>query len=176
MIIAIGTNNPIKIAAAKKALEISGIAAEVIPNAVDSGVRSQPMTNEEGIKGAINRAKNSMSKVDADMGIGMEGNVDQNRYGMFLTGWVAVMDKAGNIGIGSSGSILLPKRIESRLMKGEELGNVIDEMENSHGIKTNQGTMGVLTKGSVKREDEFTTATLLALARFLSREYYENED
>jgi inosine/xanthosine triphosphatase len=155
---------------------MSNIDAEIIPVGVDSGVRPQPLSNEEGIRGAINRARNSMSKANADMGIGMEGTVDENANWMFLTGWVAVVDKDGNVGIGSSGSILLPEKIAARLRKGEELGNVIDEMENAHGIKTNQGTIGVLTKGTVKREDEFTTATLLALARFLSRDYYEGKN
>ncbi len=71
---------------------------------------------------------------------------------------------------------MLPEKIASRLRGGEELGNVIDEIENGQGIKFNQGTIGVLTKGAVKREDEFVTAILLALARFLSREYYDNGD
>lgn len=176
MIIAVGTSNRVKISAARKALEISKIKAEIVPVSVDSGVNPQPMSNAEGITGAINRAKNSMSKANADMGIGMEGTVDENPNGMFLTGWVAVVDNAGNIGIGSSGSIMLPEKIASRLREGEELGNVIDEIENGQGIKFNQGTIGVLTKGAVKREDEFVTAILLALARFLSREYYDNGD
>ena len=174
MIVAVGTTNRVKINAARKALEISKIEAEIVPISVDSGVKPQPMSNDEGITGAINRAKNSMSKANADMGIGMEGTVDENPNGMFLTGWVAVVDSTGNVGIGSSGSIMLPEKIASRLREGEELGNVIDEMENDQGIKAKQGTIGVLTNGTVKREDEFVTATLLALARFLSREYYEN--
>lgn len=176
MIIAVGTGNRVKIRAARKALKMSKIEAEIVPVGVDSGVSPQPKSNAEAITGAINRAKASMSKADADMGIGMEGTVYENGHGMFLTGWVAVVDNNGNIGIGSSGSIMLPEKIASRLRNGEELGNVIEEMENEQGIRANRGTIGVLTKGTVKREDEFVTATLLALARFLSHEYYDNGD
>lgn len=173
MLVSIGSGNGVKINAAKKALKMAGFDAEVVSVEVASGVKSQPMSNEEGITGAINRATNSMKKTGAELGIGMEGTVQESEYGMFLTGWTAVVDINGRLGLGSSGSILLPEKMAKRLREGEELGNVIDEIEGKHDIKRGSGTIGILSRGTVNREDEFTTAALLALARIVSSEYYE---
>lgn len=173
MKISVGSKNPVKIAAAKKALERLGIDAELVEAEVPSGVKPQPMSNAEGIEGAINRARASMERTGADIGIGMEGTVEENKYGMFLTGWAAAVDKSGRLGIGSSAGVLLPERIAKELREGKELGDVIDKVKNSKGIRTREGTIGVLTKGVIVREDEFYSALIMALARIINKEYYE---
>ncbi|KKS04790.1 MAG: putative non-canonical purine NTP phosphatase [Candidatus Curtissbacteria bacterium GW2011_GWA2_41_24] len=83
MKIAVGSTNPVKIEAAKRAfgkvwpkkkLEIVGIE-------VPSGVSQQPMTDKEAVKGARNRAKVAIKSARADFGVGLEGGLQKFWYG-----------------------------------------------------------------------------------------------
>jgi len=180
MKIAIGTLNKAKNNAVEEIVRGIWSDAEFYSIETDSGIRAQPLTDEEAIKGAINRAKQAMIKVrssysvDADYAVGLEGTVHSNRYGMFLHGWVAIIDKEHNIGLGQSGSIQLPKGIESRINSGEELGPIMQELmkDDKNTIRHNEGTNGILTNGLYTRVKEFKDATRCALAKFVSSEWY----
>jgi inosine/xanthosine triphosphatase len=176
MKIAIGTTSKIKIRAVKSVLPKVWKGVELVPVKVDSGVRPQPMSDEEGIKGAANRAKNALMEVKgAAYGIGLEGAVHQNSYGMFLGGWVVIIDRKGAVGIGSSGRALLPKYIARRLHAGNELGPIVQEMmgDSENRIRRTVGTISVLTDGLTDRTEEFKEATKLALAPFISKKLYK---
>ncbi|MGV8172064.1 MAG: DUF84 family protein [Candidatus Woesearchaeota archaeon] len=175
MRIAIGTENKAKIAAVENIIRTIWKDAEFSYHRTDSLVRDQPMNDEEAIKGSINRAKQAVNLGNADYGIGLEGTVNTNRYGMFLHGWVAIVDKEHNIGIGQSASILLPKNIEYRINKGEELGPIMQELmqDETNTIRHNEGTNGILTKGLYSRVKEFEDATRCALAKFVNKEWYK---
>jgi len=174
MIIAIGTLNNAKIRAVKEIILEVWKNAEFFPVETQSGVSKQPKTDEEGITGAINRAKQAMKMLDADYGIGLEGSVEENSFGMFLGGWVAIVDKNGKSGIGSSGKVLLPKQIREKIRQGKELGPIMQEMLNdkNNEIRQTTGTNGVLTNNLYNRIKEFRDATRCALAMFVSPEFY----
>jgi inosine/xanthosine triphosphatase len=170
--IAIGSMNPIKIAAVKSAVSHIWAGAEFIAVEADSGVDSQPQSDEETLRGALNRARAALDHAAADVGIGLEGGVMDTGDGMFLTGWAAVTDKEGGKGLGSGGALLLPELVAAQIRQGRELGPVMDKMMDQHNLKQNQGTVGVLTKGLVNRKEAFERAVLFALSRFISPEYY----
>lgn len=133
---------------------------------------------EEGIEGVINRAKNARTKYsDADYYVGMEGYVDTNKYGMFLAGVVAIMDKHGEIGVGISVKMQLPMFIQKKIQDGEELGPLVkDLMNDTNGnIRQFDGTNGILSKGLYNRVDEFKDATNCALTRFQSPEFFNKK-
>lgn len=75
MKVAVGSKNPVKIAAVREAF------TKVWPKkhfvfegvAVSSGVSNQPMSDEESFRGARNRAERAMKQIDADFGVGLEG-------------------------------------------------------------------------------------------------------
>jgi inosine/xanthosine triphosphatase len=174
MKIAIGTMNGAKNKAVREIIESVWPNAEFISVETNSGISAQPLNDEEAIKGAINRAKQALSQTEADYGIGLEGTVHTNRYGMFLHGWVAIIDKEHNIGLGQSASIQLPKTIEHRINSGEELGPIIQELmkDDKDTIRHNEGTNGILTNGLYTRVKEFEDATRCALAKFVNKEWY----
>lgn len=180
MKIAVGTLNDAKNNAVENIVKSIWKDAEFYRVETDSGIRKQPLNNEEAIRGAINRAKEAMIKVNSqynmtvDYSIGLEGTVDSNKYGMFLHGWVAIVDKSHNIGLGQSGSIQLPRNIESRIKTGEELGPIMQELmrDDSNRIRQNEGTNGILTDGLYTRVKEFEDATRCALARFVNPYWY----
>ena len=175
MKIAIGTLNKAKNAAVQNVVNSVWSDAEFISIETDSGISSQPLDDEETIKGAINRAKHALSKTDAEYGIGLEGGVHSTKHGMFLHGWVAIIDKNHNIGLGQSASIQLPKKIEERILNGEELGPIIQELmkDDKDTIRHNEGTNGILTNGLYTRVKEFEDATRCALAKFVSKDWYK---
>jgi len=176
MKIAIGTMNKAKNAAVQNIIKLVWNDADFYPIETDSGISSQPLSDEESIKGAINRAKQALIKTNADYGIGLEGGVRTiHNYGMFLHGWVAIIDKNGTIGLGQSASIELPKHIEERINNGEELGPIIQELmkDDKDTIRHNEGTNGILTNGLYTRVKEFEDATRCALARFVNPEWYK---
>lgn len=173
MRVSVGSKNPVKLASVKNVVKKIWPDAEVVDAEVSSLVRDQPMSNEESIEGALNRANSSLKKTGADIGIGLEGGVYDTKYGMFLSGWVVAADRNGTIGIGGGGGLLLPEKIASELRCGKELGPVMDEFTGEHNIKHKQGTVGVLTNNLIPRTDAFEKSVIFALARFINPEYYD---
>ena len=168
------TENKGKIKAVEEVFKIFSSDFEIISKKAESNVRDQPLSEIEGIKGSINRVENLKDKYpDADYLVGLEGFVDSNEYGMFLGGVVAVMNNKGAVGIGTSAKMQLPKIIEERINKGEELGDIITDLMNDteKEIPQNEGTNGILSKGMYTRVDEFKDATKCALARFQSLDF-----
>jgi len=169
----VGSKNPIKVAAVENAIKMIWHDATIVAVDVDSGISNQPMSNEEAIEGAINRAKLSLQQTNTDIGIGLEGCVHDTKYGMIVSGWVAAVDKNGKIGIGGGGGLLLPEKIASELRNGNELGPVMDKFIGSHNTKQKQGTVGILTNNLVSRSKSFEKSVIYALAKFINPEYYE---
>lgn len=176
MKIIISTENKAKIQAVEEVLDQIWNDLEITSEKFPSDVSDQPLSEAEGIKGAINRAQNAQLKYsDADYCVGMEGYVDSNEYGMFLAGAVAIINKSGAIGVGISAKMQLPDFIKEKIEAGEELGLIIKNLMNDTDghIRHYDGTNGILSKGLYNRVDEFKDATKCALTRFQSPEFYK---
>ncbi|MBT5338444.1 DUF84 family protein, partial [Candidatus Falkowbacteria bacterium] len=148
---------------------------EITNEKFSSDVSEQPLSEEEGIKGALNRATHAKYKYPtADYCIGMEGYVNTNNYGMFLAGAVVIINNEGKAGIGLSAKMILPAFIQEKINEGQELGPLIKSLLNdTEGkIRHYDGTNGILSKGLYNRVDEFKDATKCALACFQSPEFY----
>lgn len=174
MLVVIGTKNQAKCNAVKQALERVWPDAEVVTAETGSGVSKMPTSNEETITGSMNRAAAALKAVPgADLGIGPEGGVFTNEYGMFLLGWVVVMGRDGRRGTGASGAVAVPAAIRKRIEAGEELGPIMQELmsDEANLLRQAGGANGVLTGGLYDRVKEFTDATLCALAPWRSDLY-----
>jgi len=171
MKIAVGSKNPIKLGAVQSMFEKVWKDSECVPCSVSSKVSDQPHGDDEARKGALNRARVAREQENADFGVGLEGYVVDSPHGMFLCGWVAVMNKEGKQGFGSAGHILLPERIASRVRRGEEVGPVMDDVVEGHNTKQKEGTVGILTNGHIMRQQSFERAVIFALAPFMNGLY-----
>lgn len=147
-------------------------ASEVCAMAVESGVAAQPRSDDEAITGAMNRAQQALTLQYADLGVGLEGNVAINDHGCFNTGWAAVVDRHGRVGIGGSGRFLLPESIAQAILRGEELGPLMDKVSGEENTHQRQGAFGIFTDNLIGRQDALETALISALTRFLHPEYY----
>jgi inosine/xanthosine triphosphatase len=173
MQIAIGSQNPVKIAA------VETIIRRVWPDAVltavspPTGVSQMPLSDDEMITGARNRAIAARALTTADLGIGLEGGTHPQSFGLVLTGWVVITDGNGREGLGSAGRLLVPSFIAQRILAGEELGPVMDGVMNETHIAQKGGAVGAFTSGLFLRQDAFETAIIYALAPFVTPSLYD---
>ena len=172
MRIAVGSGNPVKRRAVEHAVETTFEGAEVVAEAVDSGVPEQPRGQAETIAGAETRARNALATGDYDLGVGLEGGVSQfdGASGLFLVMWAAVTD-GERTGRGAGGSFRLPNRIAARVDAGEELGPVMDDVLGEDDVAKKQGAAGALSAGVVDRDDALATAVAAAMGPFVTDRY-----
>lgn len=172
MNIAVGSTNPVKVKAVRTVIARVWPEAVVWPVDVYSGVREMPQSDDETITGARNRAITARELLGADMGVGLEGGVHQDMRGLFLQGWVVAVDDHGREGVAAAARLPLPPMIARRILAGEELGPVMDDLLNEQNVKQKDGAVGVLTAGLVPRVDAFAMAVAYALAPFVSPQFY----
>ena len=170
--VAVGSQNPVKIEAADKVMRRYWPNAVVSGVDVTSGVRDQPLTDDEAILGAKNRARRARTVLDAGFGVGIEGNTIETAYGMFGTGWAVIVDVSGRVGIGAGGRFLLPDHVAEGVRQGEELGLLMDRITGEKNTKQRHGAVGILTAGAVTRRQALELAVQFALTSFIQPTLY----
>ncbi|MFH1588997.1 MAG: inosine/xanthosine triphosphatase [archaeon] len=175
MIIAVGSKNPAKVSAVESAVRKvwSDVEVEVVAVEVSHGTNEQPKNEDETIEGATRRAKLALKKTGADFGVGIEGGVVDLKHGMFISGWVIIVNRKGKVGIGGTGRTMLPEVIAKRIRNGEELGNIAEKHFKIDNVKQKQGVIGVLTNNLITRKSATETAVINAFSRFVHQEYFE---
>jgi inosine/xanthosine triphosphatase len=173
--IIVGSKNPVKIKATLKAFKkvFKNEKFKIEGVDVPSGVPSQPMGNEQTIKGSLNRANNAYKKYPgADYYVGLEGGLEELDGSLYAFGWVSVKGKK-MIGKGRSPSNVLPQDVTKLIKKGIELGKADDIVFGRKNSKESNGTIGILTHDLITRTDAFTLATILALIPFVNQKLYK---
>lgn len=174
MDIVVGSENGAKIKAAQIAVDAFFPGTMVRGIRVDSGVAAQPKSDDEAIRGAINRARRAVEATGADFGIGLEGGINQIGDKWFECGWAAVVHKDGRVGLGSSGRFEVSGKMLAGIVAGQELGAVIDSLTKRKDVSRSEGAMGVITNGHLPRAAAYAHGVLFALAPFISdRTFWE---
>jgi inosine/xanthosine triphosphatase len=164
MRVAIGSKNPAKINAVKEAFK--DYHCEIIPIDAQSGVSEQPLSDEETIKGAVNRAIQAAELGEADIGIGLEGGVQQTPYGLMLCNWGALAAKGREPIIAGGARLPLPEEVARQLLIGAELGPVMDEYAKKQNVRKNEGAVGIFTNGQINRSEMFTHVMKLLVGQY----------
>ena len=174
-LVAAGTTNPAKLKPVQLVFGQVFAGAQVRGLSVPSGVREQPIGEEETELGAINRAKAALAGVQgAGWGVGLEGGVRFSERGCFLFGAVAVTDGT-RLEVGRTAELRLPPGVAERIGAGEELGPIMDGLSGVQNVKQKAGTVGFLTDSLLSRADVWQMGLTLALAPFLHAELYQAE-
>ncbi|MDI6592000.1 MAG: inosine/xanthosine triphosphatase [Patescibacteria group bacterium] len=175
MIIAIGSENPVKIKAVKGAFKkvFSKKKLTFKFAKVPSGISDQPMSDLEGIEGARNRAKRVLEKFKADFGIGLEGSIQKIGKDWFNGPWCVIVDKMGREGIAAGAKIHVAPKFLKLIKKGYELGIANDILTGRKNTKQKEGHFGIMTKGILGREKIYKDAVISALGRWLRKDFYE---
>jgi inosine/xanthosine triphosphatase len=172
-LIAVGSNNPVKIGAARVVVCSRWPLARVEGVAVSSTVRDQPFGDEETIAGAVARARAARDALDADLGVGIEGGVVEESDGAMRTcAWAAIVDARGTQGVGGSLAMPLPPAVAALVRDGLELGHAMDRLIGAHDTKHGAGAVGILTDGMVDRQRAYEVLVTYALAPFVRAELY----
>lgn len=140
---------------------------------VPSSVSDQPMSSEEALMGAKNRAQNAaLALSDADYFVGLEGGVENKDDKMHSFAWIVIRDKNGKIGMGKTGEFILPPKIRELILGGMELGNADDIVFGKSNSKQENGAIGILTNDVIDRAALYTPAVIFALIPFIKPELY----
>jgi len=179
-IVAVGSTRRPKVDAVREALMLigprlaDGAQFDVAAIEVPSGVRHTPLSREEILKGARQRAE-ALLRIAREKNepwkyfVGLEGGVEivreRGARHVFLENWAYVADAAGREGFGQSGGILLPEPLAKCVVdEGVELAAAIDEFAGGRGIRDAQGAWGVLTQNLITRQDTCRIAVVSAFA------------
>jgi inosine/xanthosine triphosphatase len=171
----VASENPIKIAVAKRAF--AGVYPdenfEFVAVKSESGVSDQPM-NEETEQGASNRLNFIRDLMpEADFWISQEGGIYEDGERLYNRAWIAVCDKAGYVATSSTSLFYLPPRITQYIREGMELGVANDVFFNSVNSKQGIGAIGFLTDGLIDREAYYTQAAVIALSEIKHQAWYK---
>ncbi len=172
MRIAIGSTNPVKCSASRAVLSRLYPDAEFVCFDVPSGVPAQPWGDLEARTGALNRARAALRAGDADLGVGLEGGVQESEFGLLTTAWCVLVSREGRIGVGGNSCALLPEAVADRVRRGEELGAAMDRLVQQEGTKQRNGAIGILTNDLETRQSAYETILRLALAPFQNPAWY----
>ena len=167
-LIAVGSMNPVKIGAVRTVLARIAPHARVEGVAVKSGVSDQPWGDDETIRGAIARGRAARDALHADWGVGIEGGViDTNGEIVRTCAWAAIVGRDGELGVGGSLSLELPRQVGALVRGGMELGQAMDAVTGQHDVKRGAGAVGVLTAGLVTRQAAYETIVAYAMVPLL---------
>ena len=179
MKVGVGSKNPNKVKSVESVMKkiYTQEHLEVIGLDINSKISSQPF-NGETIEGAINRAKEVMNKIDADLAVGIEAGLF--RFPFLSTNyldihWCAIQDKMKKITIGCSCGFELPPEVIHKVLKGKEVGDVMDEFVGIEDIGKKMGAIGILSKGIIDRSDLAQQAVLTAMIPRINKGYYFNK-
>jgi inosine/xanthosine triphosphatase len=155
---------------------------EIVPVEVPSGVRHTPLSREDLMAGARQRAEALVqiarkSNHSWKYFVGLEGGLDvvheSAKRRVFLESWAYVEDDTGRGAFGRSGAISLPEALAKMVVdEGVELSEAIDAFAGGRGIRDAQGAWGVLSRNLITRQDAFRVAVIGAFAPFFNREMF----
>jgi inosine/xanthosine triphosphatase len=173
MIIAVGSERSSKIDPVRTIFKKYFRDIEVIGVKVSSGVSDQPLHDNEMFQGALHRAKAALKKIpNATYGVGIEGGLHKYSYGWFERSTVVIINKHGDIGIGSSGGLALPPKLMQQIEVGKNLEEACDALFGTTKIGGGVGMFGLLTNNVVTRASGIEHGVAFALARFLHEDLY----
>lgn len=178
MLAAIGSTNPVKLAAARAVMcRLYGVHIDVVAVSVPSGVPAQPWGDKETRRGAINRARAAQAVASAAWGLGLEGGLleikaDGEPEGLYTSAWCAVVDGNGTLEVAGGANIWLPPSAVASLRAGLELGAAIDRLTGLTDTSNHDGAIGALTQGWITRQQAFEQVLTLAFSRLLSPHFY----
>lgn len=164
----VASTNPVKIDATRSGFVQMFPARDWAVRGVSapSGVSDQPLSHEETLQGAINRAQAAQQIApSAAYWVGVEGGLSRQngRYEVFA--YVVVTD-GQRFGQAQTGVFYLPDEVARLIDDGMELGHADDVVFGRNNSKQAGGSIGILTDNAITRTDYYIHAVIMALIPF----------
>jgi inosine/xanthosine triphosphatase len=174
--ILVGSTRPAKVEGVREAvaaiarIDSRFLSVDIQPHDLTSIAPRMPMTTAEIVQGARRRADALLKPkghVRPDFAIGLEGGIDrlEPAAGVWTLQTWAVVSDGTRFGYGAGPALMLPVAVTDRVTRGEELGDVIDELA-ADEVRGTRGAWGVLTRDLIGRRDAFRLAVIAAFAPF----------
>lgn len=175
--IILASKNPVKaqatLAGFKQMLPAETFELETV--STTSGVGDQPMSSDETLRGAVNRARGAAEMVPVgDYWVGIEGGVEEQGNEMAAFAWVVVLSK-DRAGKGRTGTFFLPEQVARLIREGKELGDADDIVFGKTNSKQENGAIGILTGDVIDRARLYEQAVIMALVPFKNVGLYAGE-
>lgn len=171
----IASMNQAKITAATKVITTYFPEAIIHNMESQSGVRAQPVGDEETVTGAMNRARFIRNNHPGAIGIGLEGGVRFVGEEMYICNWGALALPNGKVITAGGAQIPLPSELAKEIKQGKELGPVMEQYVNHKGVRQKEGAMGVFTAGMITRVELFSHIMQLLIGQMMYEEQKEIE-
>jgi inosine/xanthosine triphosphatase len=173
----VASENPAKVRAAEDGFRLvfPGAPLHVLGlDGIPSGVAEQPMSDDETLRGAANRARRARERQpDADFWVGMEGGVHPSTDGQLdAFAWIVIIDRHGASGQSRTATFPLPPAVARLVHAGVELGHANDRVFSETDSKRRGGAVGSLTRGLIDRPAYYAHAVVLALIPFTNPALY----
>lgn len=183
MQIAIGTMNTIKIQAVEEVLQHYPHLINSVVKSFDvpSEIAEQPLSLEEIIKGAKNRAKNAFKACDScHYGFGIESGLFEapGTQTGFLEACICSIFDGTNHFIGLSSGFEVPSPIlELVLDKNRDLAQACFEsgITSNKKLGSAEGLIGILSKGRINRKEYTKQCIVTALLQVENLSLYQSE-
>ncbi|MDI3497943.1 inosine/xanthosine triphosphatase [Archaeoglobus sp.] len=170
--VVVGSKNPTKIEGARQAFEQYFDDVEIVGVEVSTSAPPQPF-DAETVRGAIERAKKAYSP-DFDFSVGIEAGLFRSEH--TLTGYldfqVAAVYDGERCTIGFGPGFEYPKLVVEEVLKGKEVGEVMEKVSGIKNLGKKVGAVHYLSKGAISRTDLSRISVTMALIPFINREMY----
>lgn len=170
----IASKNPVKINATKEAFSkmFPDERFDFIGIAASSKVSDQPMSSNETLQGARNRAFEAKLKGNtADYFVGIEGGIEVEGNQMSAFAWIYIVHNHKE-SRARTANFYLPPKVCELIQEGLELGEADDKVFGQSNSKQKNGAVGLLTGNLIDRTSYYFQAIVLALIPFRNPELY----
>lgn len=168
MKIVVGSTNPAKVETVRETMSLYPFldGAELLGVNVASEVSDQPMSRQEIMEGARNRAKNAYRHIRCDYGIGLESGLDEFPFVGKMQYTACAIYDGQNYYFGISSAFKCPEAIDKIMV--EEGINLNDAcyklgLTQNPQIAKSEGVSGVLTKNRKPRKEHTKDAIMMAM-------------
>lgn len=142
---------------------------EIILAEVDSGIKEQPLGQDQVVEGAKNRAREALKKFSgAEFSLGLEGGLEKIDGNFFLI-CAAVIHAKGKYFTGLGSKLALPVKVSQEIDRGGFFGKVIREFKEEN--KNNESLL-LLVNSLISREELFTEAIRNAYLAYLNIKFF----
>lgn len=173
MRVAIGSQNPVKLEAVNQAFGLYFDEIEIVPVSVDSGVQPFPMSQQETLTGAQNRAQQAWEVNNSiDYAVGIEAGVFSIETHFLVQGFAAIR-RDEEVGLGCSVAFEVSPNLIAKIDPSSDRSKqTIEQLLGRSDIFHQEGVVGVLTQNHLTRTQILRDAVICALPRFLLPQYF----
>lgn len=158
--------------AVKKCSYFEGVEVEIIPLKVESGISDMPLSEEENMTWARNRAIACKLEVEADFYVWMEGWTTMIWDRAYLFWVVYILDNSWNWHYWFSNRMEVPEIFRKRIYDNlEDLGPVLTEITWVEWASKKTWAFGAWSDDMLTRKDQFLLAFLSAIPAFYNKYY-----